>query len=227
MQGQANHFGRYAPERIQYGVDRYVNESRRLYGVLDKHLATSTSGYIVGDRCTIADIAHWGWIASAGWAGIDIGNSISHRSPVSSGIETALTRCDHHRGIPSCEGLGGTHACATGCREGPPCSLAPYRQGALEEPETSRGAGGEGTGVGSGVYEGGRGEKEVKAEHFEFYRFPRMGIEKPIQLLKSDKASPPDELNSHVRKHQYISIFPNPRWQIAARRLNCPPPPPP
>jgi glutathione S-transferase len=72
MQGQANHFGRYAPERIQYGVDRYVNESRRLYGVLDKHLATSTSGYIVGDRCTIADIAHWGWIASAGWAGIDI-----------------------------------------------------------------------------------------------------------------------------------------------------------
>lgn len=72
MQGQANHFHRYAPEKIPYGVSRYQNETRRLYGVLDKHLATSTSGYLVGDRCTIADIAHWGWVAAAGWAGVDI-----------------------------------------------------------------------------------------------------------------------------------------------------------
>ncbi|CAI7655883.1 unnamed protein product [Penicillium manginii] len=72
MQGQANHFSRYAPERIEYGVNRYVNESRRLYGVLDKHLAKSESGYLVGDHVSIADISHWGWIAAAGWAGIDI-----------------------------------------------------------------------------------------------------------------------------------------------------------
>ncbi|KAJ5386603.1 hypothetical protein N7509_009144 [Penicillium cosmopolitanum] len=72
MQGQANHFSRYAPERIEYGVNRYVNESRRLYGVLDKHLAKSKSGYLVGDHVSIADISHWGWIAAAGWAGIDI-----------------------------------------------------------------------------------------------------------------------------------------------------------
>ncbi|KAJ6152611.1 hypothetical protein N7497_006930 [Penicillium chrysogenum] len=72
MQGQANHFSRYAPERIEYGVNRYVNESRRLYGVLDKHLAESKSGYIVGDHVSIADITHWGWVAAAGWAGIDI-----------------------------------------------------------------------------------------------------------------------------------------------------------
>jgi len=72
MQGQANHFGRYAPERIEYGVKRYTNETRRLYGVLDKHLEKSTSGFLVGDRLTIADIAHWGWIASAGWAGVNI-----------------------------------------------------------------------------------------------------------------------------------------------------------
>lgn len=72
MQGQANHFVRYAPERIEYGVNRYVNESRRLYGVLDKHLAKSKSGYLVGDHVTIADISHWGWVAAAGWAGIDI-----------------------------------------------------------------------------------------------------------------------------------------------------------
>ncbi|OGE50613.1 hypothetical protein PENARI_c016G11860 [Penicillium arizonense] len=72
MQGQANHFSRYAPEHIEYGVNRYVNESRRLYGVLDKHLAQSKSGYIVGDHISIADITHWGWVAAAGWAGIDI-----------------------------------------------------------------------------------------------------------------------------------------------------------
>lgn len=72
MQGQANHFARYAPERIEYGVNRYVNETRRLYGVLDKHLAGSKSGYLVGDHITIADISHWGWVASAGWPGIDI-----------------------------------------------------------------------------------------------------------------------------------------------------------
>ncbi|KAH9205752.1 glutathione S-transferase [Leptodontidium sp. 2 PMI_412] len=72
MQGQANHFGRLAPEQIQYAIDRYINETRRLYGVLDKQLAASTSGYLVGNKCTIADIAHWGWVAYAGWSGIDI-----------------------------------------------------------------------------------------------------------------------------------------------------------
>ena len=72
MQGQANHFYRYAPEKIPYGISRYQNETRRLYGVLNKHLSTSTSGYLVGDRCTIADIAHWGWVTAAGWAGVDI-----------------------------------------------------------------------------------------------------------------------------------------------------------
>lgn len=72
MQGQANHFSRYAPEHIQYGVDRYRNETRRLYGVLDKHLAEGNKEYLVGNKCTIADIAHWGWIAAAGWAGVNI-----------------------------------------------------------------------------------------------------------------------------------------------------------
>ncbi|OJJ51635.1 hypothetical protein ASPZODRAFT_441486 [Penicilliopsis zonata CBS 506.65] len=72
MQGQSNHFVRYAPEHIEYGVKRYTNETRRLYGVLDKHLASSSSGYLVGDHVSIADISHWGWIAAAGWAGVDI-----------------------------------------------------------------------------------------------------------------------------------------------------------
>ena len=72
MQGQANHFVRYAPEKIEYGINRYVNETRRLYGVLDKHLATSTSGFIVGDHISIADITTIGWVMSAAWAGIEV-----------------------------------------------------------------------------------------------------------------------------------------------------------
>ncbi|KAI9809520.1 MAG: hypothetical protein M1827_006826 [Pycnora praestabilis] len=72
MQGQANHFHRYAPEKIEYGVKRYQNETRRLYSVLDKHLSQSSSGYLVGNKCTIADISHWGWVTAAGWAGVDI-----------------------------------------------------------------------------------------------------------------------------------------------------------
>lgn len=59
VQGQANHFTRYAPEQIEYGINRYQNETRRLYSVLDKHLSDAGSEYLVGDKCTIADIAHW------------------------------------------------------------------------------------------------------------------------------------------------------------------------
>ena len=72
MQGQANHFFRYAPEKIQYGIDRYQNETRRLYGILDKHLANSQSGFIVGDHISIADLTTVGWVIYAGWAGVDI-----------------------------------------------------------------------------------------------------------------------------------------------------------
>ncbi|GAB7340697.1 hypothetical protein MBLNU457_7085t1 [Dothideomycetes sp. NU457] len=72
MQGQSNHFTRYAPEKIEYGMNRYQNETRRLYGVLDKHLKDNNYDYIVANKCTIVDIAHWGWISAAGWAGVNI-----------------------------------------------------------------------------------------------------------------------------------------------------------
>jgi glutathione S-transferase len=101
MQGQANHFSRYAPEHIEYGVKRYVNETRRLYGVLDKHLEKSTSGYLVGDKCTIADIAHWGWVTSAGWAGVDINEfpalkAWDDRMLARPGVEKGRHVPDHH-----------------------------------------------------------------------------------------------------------------------------------
>ena len=59
MLGQAHHFRGYAPEKIQYGIDRYTNEANRLYGVLEKRLEGRQ--YIVDDY-SIADIASWGWI---------------------------------------------------------------------------------------------------------------------------------------------------------------------
>jgi glutathione S-transferase len=55
----------YAPEKIQYGIDRYTNETRRLYRTMDTALGKSSSGYLVGDRVTIADISCWGWVASS------------------------------------------------------------------------------------------------------------------------------------------------------------------
>ena len=73
IQGQATHFHRYDDGGNHvYSENRYKGETRRLYRVLDSHLESCKSGYLVGDRCTIADIAHLGWIALADWSGIDI-----------------------------------------------------------------------------------------------------------------------------------------------------------
>lgn len=72
MQGQANHFFRYAPEKIPYATNRYIAETERLYNVLETQLASSSSGFLVGDRLTIADITTWGWITIAEWSGIDM-----------------------------------------------------------------------------------------------------------------------------------------------------------
>jgi GSH-dependent disulfide-bond oxidoreductase len=58
MLGQNHHFNHYAPEKIPYAIDRYVNETRRLYGVLDKRL--SDREFVAGDY-SIADIAIVSW----------------------------------------------------------------------------------------------------------------------------------------------------------------------
>eukprot|EP01088_Endostelium_zonatum_P019817 TRINITY_DN7032_c0_g1_i1.p1 TRINITY_DN7032_c0_g1~~TRINITY_DN7032_c0_g1_i1.p1 ORF type:complete len:176 (-),score=50.14 TRINITY_DN7032_c0_g1_i1:64-591(-) len=71
MQGQANHFYRYAPEKIPYGINRYQNETRRLYGVLDKALGESKDGWLVGNKYTIADMINFSWVNMGFWAGID------------------------------------------------------------------------------------------------------------------------------------------------------------
>jgi glutathione S-transferase len=63
-----DHFSRYAPERIEYGVNRYVNETRRLYSVMDKHLASDKRPYLVGDKCTIAGMYPYPWVSLAAQA---------------------------------------------------------------------------------------------------------------------------------------------------------------
>lgn len=66
MAGQAAHF-RYREERIEYALNRYVNETRRLYGVLDKRLAESE---FVGGDYSIADMAIWPW--TRGYKGLGV-----------------------------------------------------------------------------------------------------------------------------------------------------------
>jgi GSH-dependent disulfide-bond oxidoreductase len=60
MAGQNHHFGLYTPEKIPYAIDRYVKETNRLYGVLDRRLANRA--FIAGESYTIADMACYPWI---------------------------------------------------------------------------------------------------------------------------------------------------------------------
>ncbi len=69
MQGQANVFFRYFPEKIQSAIDRYQNETKRLYTVLDTQLAGRE--YLV-DEYSIADIANWAWVRIHAWAGVEV-----------------------------------------------------------------------------------------------------------------------------------------------------------
>lgn len=69
MLGQNHHFSRFAPERIPYATERYVNETKRLYGVLDKQLVGQD--YVAGEY-SIADMAIFPWLLRYEWQGIDL-----------------------------------------------------------------------------------------------------------------------------------------------------------
>ena len=94
MLGQAHHFRIYAPEKIEYAVNRYTNEARRLYGVLDRQL--EKTAYLAGDNYTIADIATFPWTRSWKNQGIDWNDfphakrwfdEISERAAIKRGVE--------------------------------------------------------------------------------------------------------------------------------------------
>ena len=94
MLGQAHHFRIYAPEKIEYAINRYTNEAKRLYGVIDKQL--SKNAYLAGDEYTIADIAVFPWLRSWNNQGIEWEDyphakrwfdEISERPAVKRGVE--------------------------------------------------------------------------------------------------------------------------------------------
>ncbi|GAB3532018.1 glutathione S-transferase family protein [Photobacterium alginatilyticum] len=69
MQGQANVFTRFFPEKIPAAIERYQNETRRLYGVLDAQL--SEHEFLAGNY-SIADIANWSWVRIHNFAGVNL-----------------------------------------------------------------------------------------------------------------------------------------------------------
>ena len=70
MLGQAHHFRIYAPEKIEYAVNRYSNEAKRLYGVMDKQLGVTR--FLAGNEYSIADIATFPWTRSWKNQGIEL-----------------------------------------------------------------------------------------------------------------------------------------------------------
>jgi GST-like protein len=99
MLGQTHHFRIYAPEKLTYAIDRYTNEAKRLYGVMDKRLAKCK--YIAGPSYTIADIAIFPWLRSWKNQGIDWGDyphlkgwfdEIAARPAVQRGVEVLASQ---------------------------------------------------------------------------------------------------------------------------------------
>jgi GST-like protein len=94
MLGQAHHFRMYAPEKIPYAIDRYSNEAKRIYGVIDRRLAQSA--WLAGSEYTIADIATFPWLRSWQNQGIVLSeyphleawfNKIAERAAVQRGVK--------------------------------------------------------------------------------------------------------------------------------------------
>ena len=94
MLGQAHHFRIYAPEKIEYAVNRYTNEAKRLYGVIDKQL--SQHAWLAGDSYSVADIATFPWLRSWQNQGVELDdyphlkrwfNEIAERPAVKRGVE--------------------------------------------------------------------------------------------------------------------------------------------
>jgi GSH-dependent disulfide-bond oxidoreductase len=71
MFGQAHHFMRAKKDEIPYGSERYGNEAKRLYGVMDQQLAKNE--YLSGREYSVADIATYPWVARHEWHRVDLG----------------------------------------------------------------------------------------------------------------------------------------------------------
>ncbi len=92
MSGQCFHFRKYAPVKIDYGIDRYTNEVSRLYGVMDKQLAGRD--YLSGDY-SIADIACFPWVRL--WQGL--GQDIAATPHLKAWLDRIAARPAVHKGL--------------------------------------------------------------------------------------------------------------------------------
>jgi GST-like protein len=70
MFGQCHHFTKYNPGKAPYAEERYHNETKRLYGVMNERLGKS--GFLACDEYTIADMAVWPWVARFDWQSVDL-----------------------------------------------------------------------------------------------------------------------------------------------------------
>ena len=111
MQGQANVFYRYATEKIDYAINRYQKETRRLYEVLDQQL--SKQEYLAKDY-SIADIATWPWITGHDWAGVSLDglpnlqrwqNAIERRAAIQREISAPSEKAASTRDEAAVEGV--------------------------------------------------------------------------------------------------------------------------
>jgi GST-like protein len=98
MFGQVHHFLRAAPEKVDYAIERYSKEARRLYGVMDKRLAVAEW---LGAEYSVADIATYPWVARHEWHKVDLGDfpnvkrwydSIGARPAVQQGMKVPSPR---------------------------------------------------------------------------------------------------------------------------------------
>lgn len=111
MQGQANVFFRYFPEKLQGAIDRYQHETRRLYEVLDRRLGEAE--YLAGDY-GIADIATFPWVRIHDWAGVAIDglehlqrwmDAIAVRPAVQRGLQVPVRAQDDARLVKTAQGM--------------------------------------------------------------------------------------------------------------------------
>ena len=111
MQGQANVFFRYFPEKLQGAIDRYQHETRRLYEVLDRRLGEAE--YLAGDY-GIADIATYPWVRIHDWAGVAIDglehlqrwmDAIAVRPAVQRGLQVPVRAQDDARLVKTAQGM--------------------------------------------------------------------------------------------------------------------------
>ena len=111
MQGQANVFFRYFPEKLQGAIDRYQHETRRLYEVLDRRLGEAE--YLAGDY-GIADIATYPWVRIHDWAGVAIDglehlqrwmDAIAVRPAVQRGLQVPVRPQDDAKLVKTAQGM--------------------------------------------------------------------------------------------------------------------------